>query len=196
MLARMDFFTRLLRNVSLLLTALLLATQAVFASAIEPARSQLHPVENGYVLSAEFNIDLDSQLEEALTHGVTLAFVLEFNIERNRWYWLNERIVDRVIHYQLSYNALTQQYRLSIGGLYSSYPTLAEALRALGHIDGLVVAGLAAFRPDNTYVAQLQLYLDKSQLPKPFQLDALASKTWQVEAKVLRWQFTPGVLDP
>jgi hypothetical protein len=194
---RMGSFTRALRSASLTLLAALalsLAATGVRAGAIEPVQGQLNPGEEGYVLSAEFEIDLGNRLEEALVRGVTLTFNLEFGIERKRWYWFDERIVGRVIDYRLSYNALTQQYRLSVGGLHSSYATLAEALRVLGHVGGLVVADKAAIKPGNEYTAELRLALDKSQLPKPFQLDALASKTWQVEAKTLRWQFAPGVV--
>jgi hypothetical protein len=33
-------------------------------------------------------------------------------------------------------------------------------------------------------------------LPKPFQVDAITDKGLQVEAKVLRWQFTAPVAVP
>jgi hypothetical protein len=174
--------------------SLALVVPDVRAGAIEPVQGQLDPGEEGYVLSAEFDIDLGNRLEEALVRGVALTFNLEFGIERKRWYWFDERIVGRVIDYRLSYNALTQHYRLTVGGLHTSYATLAEALRVLGHVSGLVVADLSAIKPGNQYTAELRLALDKSQLPKPFQLDALASKNWQVEARTLRWQFTPGVV--
>ncbi|MBI4997611.1 MAG: DUF4390 domain-containing protein [Rhodocyclales bacterium] len=193
----MGSFTRELRSASLTLLAALclaLAAPGARAGAIEPRQGQLSPTEDGYVLIAEFDIDLGNRLEEALVRGVALTFNLEFGIERKRWYWFDERIVGRVIDYRLSYNALTQQYRLSVGGLHSSHATLAEALRVLGHVSGLVVADLSAIKPGNEYTAELRLALDKSQLPKPFQLDALASKTWQVDARTLSWQFTPGVV--
>jgi len=189
--------THALRSASLtLLAALLFALGATGARAgvIEPVQGQLDPGDDGYVLTARFEIDLGHRLEEALARGITLAFNLEFGIERKRWYWFDERIVGRVVDYRLSYNALTQQYRLSVGGLHSSYATLAEALRVLGHVDGMVVANAAAIKPGNEYTAELRLVLDKGQLPKPFQLDALANKSWQVEAKTLRWQFAPGVV--
>jgi len=189
--------THALRSASLtLLAALFFALGATGARAgvIEPVQGQLDPGDDGYVLTARFEIDLGHRLEEALARGITLAFNLEFGIERKRWYWFDERIVGRVVDYRLSYNALTQQYRLSVGGLHSSYATLAEALRVLGHVDGMVVADASAIKPGNEYTAELRLVLDKSQLPKPFQLDALANKSWQVEAKTLRWQFAPGVV--
>ena len=189
--------TRALRNASLLLLAALafaLGAGAAHAGSIEAVRGQLNPGDEGYVLAARFDIDLGSALEEAVTKGVTLTFTLEFGIERKRWYWFDERIVGRVIDYRLSYNALTQQYRLSVGGLHTNHATLAEALSVLGHVEGLVVASNSAIVLGNTYTAELRLALDKSQLPKPFQLDALANKNWQVDARTLTWQFAPGVV--
>lgn len=178
----------------MLMAVLAMASSLARAGAIEPTLGLLNPTDEGYALVAEFDIDLGSRLEEALVRGITLTFTLEFGIERKRWYWFDERIVGRAIDYRLSYNALTQQYRLSVGGLHSNYATLAEALRVLGHVNGLVVADTAAIKPGNAYTAELRLVLDKSQLPKPFQLDALANKSWQVDSKTLSWQFTPGVV--
>ncbi len=194
---RMVSITRYWRNVSLtLLAALLFLLGASFARAgsIEPERSQLNLTEEGYVLSADFAIDLGARLEEAVGRGVPLNFNLEFTIERMRWYWFNERVASRSIEYRLSYNALTQQYRLTVGGLNTNFGTLVEALRVLGHVGELVVAEKSAVKLGNSYLAELRLSLDKSQLPKPLQLDAIAGKDWQVDAKTLRWQFAPGVV--
>ena len=44
------------------------------------------------------------------------------------------------------------------------------------------------------YEAALRLSLDRTQLPKPFQVDAITDRGLQVEAKVLRWQFTAPVV--
>jgi len=194
---RMVFFTHSLRSASLtLLLALLLALTAISvrAGSIEPVQGQLTPGEDGYALSAEFAIDLGARLEEAVARGVPLNFILEFTLERKRWYWVDEHIASRIIDYRLSYNALTQQYRLSVGGLHSGFATLPEALHVLGRVAGLVVADKSAITLGNSYVVALRLSLDKSQLPKPLQLDALGSKDWQVEAKTLRWQFAPGAM--
>jgi hypothetical protein len=187
--------TRCWRSASLtLLLAPLLALWTAFALAgsIEPVRGQLTLGEEGYVLSAEFAIDLGTQLEEAVTRGVTLNFNLEFTLSRKRWYWVDEHIAGHVINYRLSYNALTRQYRLSVGGLHRAFASLEEALRVLGRIADLPIVDKVAIKPGETYYAALRLALDKSQLPKPFQVDAIASKDWQVDARVLRWQFVPS----
>ncbi|MBU1236484.1 MAG: DUF4390 domain-containing protein [Gammaproteobacteria bacterium] len=189
---RMVSITHALRNVSL--TLLALVAMSAHAGVIEPVRGQLDPTDKGYALISQFAIDLGSSLEDALSRGVPLVFTLEFTIERKRWYWFDEQIVHRTIDYRLSYNALTQQYRLATEGRQDSYATLADALLMLGKVDGLVVAEKKAIRLGNAYTAELRMSLDKRQLPKPFQLDALASKDWQVEAIPLNWQFAPGVV--
>ena len=182
------------RALSLALTLLALWAACIVparAGSIEPMRAQLSAGEEGHVLSAEFDIDLGAQLEEALTRGVTLHFNLEFTLSRDRWYWVDEHIAGHVGHYALSYNVLTRQYRLSSGGLHRSFATLGEALRVLGRVVDLPVADKSALKAGSHYDAALRLALDRSQLPKPFQLDAIANKGWQVETRVLRWRFAP-----
>lgn len=160
------------------------------AGSIEPTRAQLLPTEDGYALSAEFDIDLGPRLEEAVSRGVPLHFNLEFTLTRARWYWADEHVTGRHLAYRLSYSALTRQYRLSLGSLHQNLDSLAEALRVLGRVGRLAVADRGALKPGENYTAALRLSLDRSQLPKPFQVDAIANRDWQVDAKILRWQFT------
>jgi hypothetical protein len=168
---------------------LLCAAVSAYAGSIEPQRAALTPTEDGYALSAEFAVDLGPRLEEAVARGLPLYFTVEFDLTRSRWYWSSEHIVDRRLEYRLAYNALTRQYRLSLGSLHQSFGTLSEALRVISRIAALQVADRSALKPGETYNAALRLSLDRSQLPKPLQVDAIADREWQVDAKVLRWQF-------
>ena len=45
--------------------------------------------------------------------------------------------------------------------------------------------------PDGVYLAALRLRLDTSQLPKPLQIDALASSDWRLSSDWYRWTFKP-----
>jgi hypothetical protein len=171
---------------------LLLAAGLAHAGSIEPVRAALTNTDDGYALSAEFVIDLGPRIEDAVARGVPLFFNLEFDLTRGRWYWANEHVAGHRMEYRLAYNALTRQYRLSAGGLHQNFAFLPEALRVLSRIVSLHVADKAALKPGETYSAALRLSLDRSQLPKPLQVDALANRDWEVDAKVLRWQFTPA----
>lgn len=175
-----------------LLAILLLWTAWVQAAVIEPTKANLFPTEDGYALSADFAIDLGIYVEDVVAHGVPLYFNLELEVNRPRNYWIDEHILSYTLTYRLSYHALTRQYRLSTGALQRNFDTLPEALRAMSRIVALPVTGKNTFRLGENYEAAIRLSLDRGQLPKPFQLDALASRGWQMDSKTLNWKMTVG----
>ena len=177
----------------LLVIGLLLASAVAHAGSIEVKRAELALGDEGYVLSAEFALDFSQPLEEAVTHGVPLFFVMDFDLTRARWYWANEHIASRKITYRISYSALTRQYRLSNGSLHRNFATIDEVLRVISRVSDLPVAEKGVLNQGETYQAALRFSLDRSQLPKPFQLDAIANRDWQVDSKTLRWKYTAGM---
>lgn len=195
------FITRCCKKLEaclLLLPLLLLfAAGAARAGSIEPQRAALSAGEEHYTLMADFSINLGNRLEEAVTHGVTLYFNLEFTLDRPRKYWIDEHIATRTLAYRLTYHSLTRQYRLATGSsLYQNFDSLGEALRVMSHIAALPVVERAALKPGETYVAAVRLSLDRSQLPKPFQIDAFTDRDWQVNGKILRWTFVAPAAGP
>lgn len=175
------------------LAALLLSLAAGLAGAgqIEPREAELRATDEGWTLTADFAVDLGPRLEDAVARGVPLFFRLEFVLERPRKYWVAEHVVTRVTEYRLSYSSLTRQYRLSSGALHQNFASLPEALRLLGRVGSLVVAERGALQAGETYHAAVRLSLDRNQLPKPFQVDAITDREWQVEAKTRRWSVVP-----
>lgn len=161
-----------------------------WAAEIEIANPQLLPGDEGYILSADFRFELNPRLEEAVARGVTLYFVADFELTRNRWYWFDEKVVSRNQTFRLYYHALTRQYRLSTGGLHQSFPTLAEALRMLSRLrNWQVIEGSEKARAGESYDAALRLRLDVTQLPRPFQISALGSKDWNLLSDWKIWRL-------
>lgn len=153
-------------------------------------------VTNGdsYVLDAAFQIELGETLEEALHRGLTLHFVTEFEVLYERWYLLNlwnKSVASFEQRYRLSFNALTRQYRFTSGSLTRNVESLAEALNMMARIKARPIASREDIEPGVAYVAQLRLRLDSSQLPKPFQLSSIGSKSWNVSSDWYRWTFRP-----
>lgn len=161
------------------------------AGGIEPKSATLNPDERGYAVTAEFAIQIGPRLEEAVSKGVPLHFRFEIQIKRKRWYWIDEHVAGRVLKYRLSYQALTRQYRLSLGNLHQNHDSLDEAIQALGRVARLHVADKSVLPAGEPLTAAVRLSLDHTQLPKPLQVDALADRDWQVDAGILTWQFTP-----
>jgi hypothetical protein len=201
------FVTRCRKKIeTALLVALLCLASGVASTAaagsIEPQRATIALGDDNYTLAAEFTIDLGRRLEDVVSHGIPLYFELEVLLERPRKYWSDEHIATRNLTYRLSYHSLTRQYRLaqvsqvSTGSLYQNFSSLADALRVMSRINALPIVERRAITPGATYLASMRLSLDRSQLPKPFQLDAMTDADWNVTSKTLRWQFVAPVTPP
>ena len=185
-------FVRALALMVAVLAAQLTAQPARANETIEAQSIRLEPsVSDGWVISADFVLPLPGRIEDAVSRGVALYFVIEFELLRPRWYWWDEKAVQASRSYRLSYHALTRQYRISLDGLGWAYPTLEEALEALGRLRGWRVIAPEQVTPGTNYEAQLRMRLDLSQLPKPFQVTAIANGDWNLQAEWKRFKFNP-----
>ena len=174
--------------VSLLLALALGWSTAGRAANIEISHISLEGNEEGYALDADFQIELNPRLEDAIEKGVALYFEVEFELTRKRWYWFDDSVSRRLM-LRLSYHALTRQYRLSSGALYQSFSTLADALRVLSRVRSWQVLEPGQANVGADYQAALRMRLDVTQLPKPFQVSALTSREWNLASDWRRWPF-------
>ncbi|MFZ4498479.1 MAG: DUF4390 domain-containing protein [Burkholderiales bacterium] len=163
------------------------APAAVSSAAPVP---QLRREEAGWELSADLDLPLSPTLESALQRGVPLHFTLRLVVTKPRWYWLDDDLVDIRRDYRVSYHALTRQYRVSTGALALSYPGLPEAMRAIASLRSWLVADAARFRPGERYRARLELRLDGSRLPRPFQINLIGPGEWSSDVET-EWEFAP-----
>jgi hypothetical protein len=184
---------RLRRWLASVAAALLLAAGAVTANAdtIPLRAAELQAGEDGYVLNAEFDVTINPTLEEALQKGLPLYFVLEFELLRSRWYWLDEKVVVNSTVYRVAWDALTRNYRVSSGLLRLNFNSLDEVQRFLSRVTGRQVARRDQLAPGARYEAAVRLMLDVNQLPKPFQVSALTSREWTLQSEWHRWSYTP-----
>jgi hypothetical protein len=148
----------------------------VIAAALEPAP----PGAGGAVLNATFEFEMPQVLEEAVTKGIAIYFNIEFELFRKRWYWLDRKISSSTLTYRLSYSPLTRQYRLARGGLSQPFDSLDEALGLLKSVRQWKVIEPGLLTPGGDFEAQVRMRLDVTQLPKPFQVNAITSREWSL----------------
>ena len=188
-------FTRSFRKSSLLLLlgalACLLLALPARAEGILVRDAALVAADEGYYLEADFDVTLNATLEDALNKGVPLYFLLEFEIIRPRWYWLDDKVVNTQQQYRLAYNALTRQYRLGIGAFFQNFSDLNEALSFLSKVRRRQILEIGTLSRGSVYAAAVRMRLDVSQLPKPFQLNALDSRDWNLSSDWHRWTVKP-----
>jgi hypothetical protein len=161
------------------------------AEGIAPRMAKVEAGEDGYRLDAEFDILFSPGLEEAVNRGVALYFVVEFELSKPRWYWFDEKPVQLTQTYKITYTPLLRQYRLSSGSAYQNYTRFDDVVRALSRVRGWPVADKGALRKEVGYQAAIRMRLDTAQLPKPFQLNAVASREWSLASDWYRWTVNP-----
>lgn len=171
-----------------LLAALFVAPPA-WADEIEIHEVRLEQGEDGLTLSADFSFDFNARLEQLVTNGVPLYFVVEFELTQPRWYWFDEKTASRRLQTRLSYHALSRHYRLSTGLLQQNYASLGEALSVLRRVRHWQVLDRGTVLGDGTYQAGVRMRLDLTLLPKPFQVSALTSREWHLESDWKRFAW-------
>lgn len=142
----------------------------------------------GAVLNATFEFELPPPLEEAVQRGVALYFTIDFELYRKRWYWFDPKVSSSALTYRLSSSPLTRTYKLARGGLSQTFESLDEALALLKSVRQWKVIDKGQLRPNEEYEAQVRMRLDVSQLPKPFQVNAITSREWSLASD---WREVP-----
>jgi hypothetical protein len=174
-----------------LVALLALLVPAAHADTIPVKSAELRIEEGEVLLNAEFDLNFNPTLEEALQKGIPLYIALEFELTRSRWYWLDEKVAQTALSSRVSYSALTRQYRVASGLLGQTFNSLEEVERYLGRVTSRPVASASGLSKGMRYDAAIRLRLDVNQLPKPFQVDALASREWTLSSDWYRWSFVP-----
>ena len=64
-------------------------------------------------------------------------------------------------------------------------------MAALARVRGWPVADAGALDKRGGYQAAIRMRLDTTQLPKPFQLNAVASSDWNLASDWYRWTVNP-----
>ena len=168
-----------------------LCTTAAYAEGIIVNKAEARLSEDGYQLSADFDVHLNAVVQQALSLGVPLYFVGEFSLTRSRWYWLDEEIFQSEHSVKLSFNVLTRQYRISRGSLFQNFSSMEEMIRILARQNSDAIPA-ELLQKDGIYTASVRLRLDTKQLPKLMQVNVLTSKDWDFDSSWYRWMIRPA----
>jgi hypothetical protein len=188
------------------LLALWLGISVACAEGISVRKTEARLSDGSYQFSADFDISLNFVVDQALTRGVPLYFISEFSLIRPRWYWMDEVIAKNEQTAKLSYNKLTRQYRITRGSLFQNFSSLGDALRIISHQSAAPIDA-ALFQKNDGYISSLlpqkgdyiaatRMRLDVTQLPKPLQVNALATQDWNFDSNWYRWTVRPMVSAP
>jgi hypothetical protein len=133
-------------------------------------------------LTLDFNarLQLSRPVQDALERGIPAYFVAEAVVLRNRWYWRDERIARASRTWRLAYQPLTSSWRVGIGAIGQTFPTLPEALGALSRLSGWRLAELGTLDADARHYVEFSFRLDTTQLPGPMQIGLTSQVDWML----------------
>ncbi|MBO4122072.1 DUF4390 domain-containing protein [Cupriavidus gilardii] len=175
----------------LVLCASGLSPRAGQAQNIDIREARIEYQDGGFELNAGFDFELSPALEDALHKGIPLYFAVDFQLSRPRWYWFDEKPVSTSRSVRLTFHPLTRQYRVSTGGLQLPFMRLKGALDFIKQVRGWRVFERGDVRLGAPYQAEVRMRLDLSQLPKPFQINAVNTRDWNLSSDWRRFAYTP-----
>ena len=174
-----------------MVVACLWAADVGRAEGISVLSAAIEPAEDTYQLSANFEVNFNQTIEDAINRGLVLPFIVEYEVTRPRWYWLDETVVKGSRSRQISYNALTRQYRLTIGSLFQNFERLEDVRHVLTYARVIEFVEHGQLKKSTPYDVIVRMRLDVSRLPKPFQVNALASRDWNLASDWYHFSYTP-----
>lgn len=134
---------------------------------VELTTLQVARADGGLLLEFVAQVSLPRAVEEALQRGVPIYFTAQATLWRSRWYWRDERIARINRTWRLAYQPLTGSWRVGLGALSQSHPTLAEAMTVVTRTAQWRLAELTQVDPDSRHYVEFFWRLDTSQLPSP-----------------------------
>lgn len=182
----------ILRNLFLSFITLLFLSSytAAHADSIAPLRREAKLLNNGQLaINTRFQTELPEQLRNALKQGVALDFILTYQLDKPKMASYRHKLSSWVgssnaVNYRLSYHPITGRYRISVGTFSTEYNNLDTALKGVGAIANWHVLSEGALEnvAAKDVAASVRLSLNTSKLPKPFQINALTSRNWDLDS--------------
>ncbi|WP_010104938.1 DUF4390 domain-containing protein [Verminephrobacter aporrectodeae] len=157
----------------------------------EVGELQLERTEDGLYLGTTLQFDLPDLVEDALYKGIPMVFVADAQVLRDRWYWSGRLVAEATRYLRLSYQPLTRRWRLSISAvpfsnsglgvmLVQKFDDYADALSAIQRFARWKIAEPDAIKADAVHTVDFRFRLDMSQLPRPLQIGAVGSASWNL----------------
>ncbi len=137
------------------------------------------PEDGGLALSFHANFELPKAVEEAVRKGTSLYFVAEAEVYRSRWYWRDKRLALVSRSWKLSFQPLTEKFKVSVGGFSQSFDRLPEALSQVQRMTAWPLLEARDWEEGKLYV-EFSYRLDTNALPRPLQIGVMGQSDWQI----------------
>lgn len=136
--------------------------------------------DEGVLLTYNVRLELSRDLEQMLLRGLTLVFVAEAEVLRERWYWLDESRGETARRWRLGWQPLTRRWKLSQDGLSRHFVTLQEALDVMRRTTRWRIADPISAGDEGEHYVIFRFRLDTEELPRPLQIGLGPQSGWDL----------------
>ncbi len=163
--------------------------------AADLAQFQAERSDEGVLLSAQVRFDMSNVIEDTLSKGIPLFFVMDGQVVRERWYWIDKKVCGSERRVRLAFQPLMRRWRLSVAtGSFDStlgltlsrnFESLGEALSSLKRVARWNIcdtSALGELDSGSRYRVDFRFRLDVNELPRPFQIGAIGQTDWDITA--------------
>ena len=169
---------------------MLLSSAPAHAAGVEVMNAKLESTDEGYRVFVSFSFELGSDLKSAINDGIPVSFTAEVEINRPRWYWLDEKTIYSSQTVKIQYDLWRRQYTAVVnGGLKQNFNSLEEAMALVWRPRRWLVADKKALNPGATYNVAVRLKLDSNQLSKPMLITSFSNSDWRLASDWKRFTF-------
>jgi hypothetical protein len=140
-------------------------------------------------LDADVRYPMGERISEALKGGVTLAFELEANIERQRRFWFDAGVMSVLDRRELSYHVISDRYVVSSNDRAEphTFPSLQAALKHIGHVANLPIAIEAQMRGDGPWTVSVRAGVRRGRIPDALRVIMFWSDDWHRTSDWYTW---------
>lgn len=152
--------------------------------------------DQSYLLSAQVQLPVDDPVRDALREGLPLKLELEVEVSRPRRFWPDATLASATEHYELSYHAVTDRYRVEKGGDRPAasdavtFPDLDSALAYLGHVESLPIVARAAVDDVRRYNVNVRATVSVGDLPATLKLLMFWRQDWKRSTEWYTWPLS------
>ncbi len=171
--------------------ALMLGTVPLAFAEFTVRKVEIQNVADRLLVSADVDLGLTKEVEDAVNNGVPLVLLTEFKIIRSGLLW--DADIDQIkTRSRLRYHALSDHYivETSRSEGIEMFRSVDDALRRIGTLRNITLA-LPKTRAESRHQLAVRSRLDIDALPGPLRPMAVLSSNWRLNSDWTHWKILP-----
>jgi hypothetical protein len=143
--------------------------------------------ERVVTVDCDITYEVDEKVENALSNGVEVAFIVDVELVEENTYWMNQTAGSFNYVFFLKYHALSQQFIVRDDKSEQSFPDLYSAFYFQSRIKNIELADIESFNLDNQYFIRVRARLASEMLPLPLRIKSYFTSEWRPASGWTQW---------